>query len=115
MPFSDIDSVQIDEVLDAARRLTGYVARTSADEFEKNELIYDAVCMNLLRIGEGARLLSDTAKAQLPDFPWPDIINLRHRIAHGYSHLRAAVIWETATRNVPQFAQAMTVLRARLD
>ncbi|HZW15848.1 MAG TPA: HepT-like ribonuclease domain-containing protein [Brevundimonas sp.] len=115
MPFSDTDSVQIDEMLDAARRLTGYVAEASADGFEKNELVYDAVCMNLLRIGEGARLLSDMAKAELPDIPWPDIISLRHRIAHGYSHLRATIIWETATRNVPPFAQALAALRTRLD
>lgn len=115
MPFSATDSVHIDEMLDAARRLETHLAHSSASAFLTDEMVYDAVCLNLLRIGEGARLLSEQAKSELPDVPWPDIINLRHRIAHGYSHLKSSVIWETAKTSVPPFARALATLRSRLD
>lgn len=101
-------------MLDVAARLERHLSSTSAESFETDEIAYDAVCMCLIRIGEGARLLSDTAKAELPNMPWPDIVSLRNRIAHGYSHLRGSVIWVTAERSVPPLAQALTELRARL-
>lgn len=101
-------------MLDAADRLERHLALTSAEAFEADAVVYDAVCLCLLRIGEGARLLSDAAKAQLPDVPWPDVVNLRHRIAHGYSHLRAGVIWMTARQSVPTLVGRLADLRARM-
>lgn len=115
MSFDETDSIHLDEMLDAAMRLEGHLEKTTVDAFEADEVVYDAVCLCLMRIGEGARLLSDAAKAQLPDVPWPDVINLRHRIAHGYSHLLGSVIWMTATRNVPALVSALQSLRARMD
>lgn len=114
MPFEETDSIHLDEMLDAAGRLKRHLAQTAAQTFESDALAYDAVCMCLLRIGEGARLLSDAAKAELPGVPWPDVVNLRHRIAHGYSYLRASVIWVTAAESVPALADALTSLRARI-
>lgn len=70
-------------MLDAGHRLGLHVAQSSAERFVPDVQVYDAVCMCLLRIGEGARLLSDDMKARSPDIPWPDVVNLRHRIAHG--------------------------------
>lgn len=115
MPFDETDSIHLDEMLDAATRLKAHLQGTTVEAFEDDALIYDAVCLCLMRIGEGARLLSDAARAQLPDVPWPDVINLRHRIAHGYSHLRGSVIWMTATRSVPALEVALRGLRARMD
>ncbi len=102
-------------MLDAARRLNLYVAQSSADRFVADEVIYDAICMSLLRIGEGARLLSEQAKAEAPEIPWPDVINLRHRIAHGYAHLRASIIWRIAAVSVPSLVPSLQRLRARLS
>lgn len=114
MPFEETDSIHLDEMLDTADRLKRHLVQTSAETFESDALAYDAVRMCLLRIGEGARLLSDAAKAELPDAPWPDVVNLRHRIAHGYSHLRVGVIWVTATESVPMLANALAGLRGRI-
>lgn len=115
MPFKETDSIHLDEILDAARRLDVYVRRSSEARFLEDEVIYDAVCMNLLRIGEGARLLSEEAKAEARGIPWPDVINLRHRIAHGYAHLRASIIWQIAAASVPSMVPALQRLRARLS
>lgn len=102
-------------MLDAAHRLSLHVARSSGTGFASDLQTYDAVCMCLLRIGEGARLLSDDAKARAPDVPWPDVVNLRHRIAHGYSHLTPGVIWRTATVSVPELASQLSAIRDSLS
>lgn len=73
-------------------------------------LVYDAVCMNLLRTGECARFLSDAVKTRLPDIPWPDIVSLRNRVAHSYETLKPAVLWLIASVSLPQLDAALRSL-----
>jgi len=95
------------EVLDAAERVKTYLAPEGRVGFLKQGLVYDAVCLNLLRIGECSRLLSETLKGRLPSIPWPDIVNLRHRVAHSYETLRPDVLWLIASVNVPELDAAL--------
>ena len=43
----------------------------------------DAVALNIQLIGETARRLNEDVKAKAPEIPWPAIVALRNRIAHG--------------------------------
>lgn len=74
-------------------------------------LVYDAVCMNLLRTGECARFLSDAVKARLPDIPWPDIVSLRSRVAHSYETLKPEVLWLIASVSLPELGKGLRSLR----
>ncbi len=67
----------------------------------------DAVCMNLIRIGEGARNLSAAAKAAMRTVPWPRVTSLRHRLAHSYAATDMDVLWDSATVSVPALVQVM--------
>lgn len=49
--------------------------------------------MNLMAIGESALKMSLEARALTPEIDWRDVINLRHRIAHGYDDLSFSIIW----------------------
>ncbi len=94
-------------MLDAAGRIRGYITPEGRTEFLRQGLVYDAVCLNLLRIGECARFLSNDFKAQLPDVPWPDIVNLRNRVAHSYETLRPEVLWLIASADLPDLADRL--------
>lgn len=101
------DSHLVAEITDAAARVRLYLALEGRDGFMQQELIYDAVCMNLLRVGECARFLSSSMKTRLPTIPWPDIINLRNRVAHSYETLRPEVLWLIASVDLPELASAL--------
>lgn len=103
----------LDSMAEAAQRVEGYIAAGQADFLEQS-LTYDAVCMNLLWFGECARLLPPAIKARLPMTPWPDIINLRHRIAHGYDELKPVLLWRIATHDLPTLAEQIAGLRKTL-
>ena len=92
------------EMLDAAQRIAAYIEAGGAPEFLQQTVVYDAVCMNLLRLGECARFLSPEIKSSLPTVPWPDLVNLRNRLAHGYETLKPALLWSIASVNVPNVA-----------
>ena len=106
------DANLIAEILDAAGRVKSYIERDSREGFLRQGLVYDAVCMNLLRIGECARFLSDDVKGRLPSIPWPDIVSLRNRVAHSYETLKPEVLWLIASVSLPALYQALQVLDA---
>jgi uncharacterized protein with HEPN domain len=64
----------------------------------------DAVAMSLLVIGETARRLSEETKRRAPTVPWPAIISLRHRIAHGYETVDHSLIWQVVRQDLPTLA-----------
>jgi uncharacterized protein with HEPN domain len=106
------DANLILEMLDAADRVKSYIGPAGREGFVRQEMVYDAVCMNLLRIGECARFLGDDVKMKLPTIPWPDIVQLRNRVAHGYETLKPEVLWLVASVSVPQLSDALRSLDA---
>jgi len=100
-------------MLDAARRIGRYVEGLSRDQFVTRDMAFDAVCLNLIRIGEAARFLGDDAKAALPTVRWPDVVTMRNRIAHGYKSLEEEIIWRTATESVRDLANAIRAFLGR--
>jgi len=104
LPSEIGDAVQRLELLDAASRIELYLAGGSIEDFVDDLRTVDAVCMNLIRIGEAARRLAPETRAALPDVPWSEVIGNRDRVAHGYAQLRLDQLWLTATRSVPDLA-----------
>ena len=111
----EADSHLIVEMLDAADRVKAYLEPAGEEGFVGRGMVYDAVCMNLLRIGECARFLSDAVKIKLPNIPWPDIVNLRHRVAHSYDMLKPEVLWLVASVSVPELSHALRDLTSLRD
>jgi len=106
----EADAILIAEIRDAASRVKSYIAPEGREGFMCQTLVYDAVCMNLLRTGECARFLSDAVKTRLPDIPWPDIVSLRNRVAHSYETLKPEVLWLIASVSLPELDQALRSL-----
>lgn len=101
------DADLIAEILDAVERVRLYIERDGREGFLRQSLVYDAVCMNLLRIGECARFLSDDVKGRLPNIPWPDIVSLRNRVAHSYETLKPEVLWLIVSVSLPALDVAL--------
>jgi uncharacterized protein with HEPN domain len=74
-------------------------------EFLADLKLRDAVAMSLLVIGETARRLSEETKGRAPAVPWPAIISLRHRIAHGYETVDHQLVWQIVQRDLPGLAR----------
>lgn len=103
----EADANLIAEILDAAGRVQTYIDADGHEGFMRQDLVYDAVCMNLLRVGECARFLGDDVKARLPNIPWPDIVSLRNRVAHSYETLKPDVLWLIASVSLPELSDAL--------
>lgn len=95
------------DILEAIGAIDRYIDR-GRDAFEHDELLQGWFVRNLLIIGEAARALPEDVRTLTPDVPWPNIVGMRNILVHGYFDIDTAVVWETATHNLP-------VLRAAIE
>jgi len=94
--------VRLEDLKQAMARIRQYTAGFTYDEFIKDEKTMDAVLRNLEVIGEAARNVPEELRGKYPDVEWHRMIGLRNIISHEYFGVDMQIIWEVATRNVPE-------------
>ena len=88
-------------------RILAFCNGKNYDDFCANNMLFDAVVMNLLQIGEQARNLDDDFCKRRDDIPWHDIKNVRNRIVHGYDDIDMSIIWQIVTEDLPDLKQRL--------
>ncbi len=74
-----------------------------AAAFKEDMAYHDAVSMNILQIGELANHLSEEYRRLTKEkMPWAAIRAMRNLFAHNYGQMDLAVIWKTATEDIPE-------------
>jgi uncharacterized protein with HEPN domain len=76
-------------------------AKTSQEEFLRDETLQHALSMSLLTIGECASRLSDDFKDRHSQIEWIQIVAVRNIAAHGYWQLDMRQIWQAAEEDIP--------------
>jgi uncharacterized protein with HEPN domain len=84
-----------------SNRIDSYISDHSRESFLADDKTQDAVCMNLLNMGELVKQLSMEFRSEYSDIPWRKIAGLRDMTAHGYDSIQMEDIWTTAKTNVP--------------
>ena len=110
----DRDAALLLEIETAAGHIEGFVSGFDEVSFLADMRTGAAVGMYLIVIGESARGLSVQAQSEAPEIPWPQIIGLRNRIAHGYQSIDRSTIWAIVQSHLPPLrAAARRMLEAR--
>ena len=71
-------------ILIAARRALKYMKGVSRADFEKNEMLQDAVTRPLEIVGEAAGQVSEEYREAHTDIPWHKMTGMRNRLIHEY-------------------------------
>lgn len=79
-----------------------------------NGLVFDAVRMRLLEIGEAVRVLPEDVTAGERQIPWRDVAGLRDRLAHRYFDTDHAIVQDTVLHDLPDLEAAVHRLLSRL-
>ena len=75
-------------------------------------MIQDAVVRNLEIVGEATKRLSPAFRERHPDIPWRAISRMRDRLIHAYFGVDWALVWETASVEVPDLARRIRSMLA---
>ena len=93
--------IHVRDMLDCCTRIEDYTAGLSRDELGHSRVVYDAVLWNLVVLGEAANNVPDVVQQAHTEIPWPNITGTRNRIVHGYGSIRAQIVWEIVSGDIP--------------
>ena len=90
------------DIVEMMGKVEAFVGGMSFDEFARDEKTNFAVLRALEVVGEAAKQVPATVRRRHPDVPWRRMAGMRDRLIHGYFGVDREIIWETATRLVPE-------------
>ncbi len=73
------------------------------EELNKNQIVFDAVMMNFIVIGEAVSRLTEGFTNDNSHIDWNKIKGLRNIIAHDYFGIDAEEIWQIINNVMPEF------------
>jgi uncharacterized protein with HEPN domain len=109
---SRADDERIDDIVEAASEIVAIVD-AGREEWETDRVRQLAVERLLEIIGESARAMTDSGRAQYPEIPWSDVIGLRTVLAHHYHRVDPDQVWTIATKDVPKLLDRLGARRPR--
>ena len=73
-------------------------------------LVFDAVRIRLLEIGEAVKALPAEMLSSQPGIPWSQIARLRDHLAHRYFDTDHAILQATVDNDLPELERALETL-----
>jgi uncharacterized protein with HEPN domain len=53
-------------------------------------------------VGEAVRSISDQLKAMDPDYPWSQVVGMRHILVHDYFGIDLDEVWNVVEKDLPE-------------
>jgi len=91
------DEERLQDILDAIFAIRQHLERGDLSD----GLIFDAVRMRLVEIGEAVKDIDEAILTKERDIPWQSIAGMRDRLAHHYFDTSYAVIQATVQDEIP--------------
>lgn len=79
----------------------------------------DAICMNLIALGEAVKALDKETRGELlPQYPevyWNGVMRMRDKIAHHYFEIDTDVVFRTIEEDIPQMLEVVEKMISDLE
>ncbi len=96
------DRQRLEDILAAIDAIRAHLTRGELSD----SLVFDAVRVRLIEIGEAVKALPADLLANEPDLPWTQIAGMRDRLAHRYFDTSHAIVAATVEHDVPELERA---------
>ena len=101
------------DIRDAARRAIDHITGLSAEVVADNPSLQDGVVRCLILMGEAAKNVPDTIKAEFPEFDWSGMIGLRNVLVHRYQEIDYLQLWTMVNRELEPIIDKLTAYLKR--
>jgi hypothetical protein len=105
----------VDDIVEAIRRIEGYVDGMSFEGFSRDQRTVDAVVRNFEVIGEAAKRVPVRTRRGHPEVPWGIMAGMRDKLIHAYFGVDLKVLWATVKGDVPSLRLSVENLMRELE
>jgi uncharacterized protein with HEPN domain len=99
--------VTLRQILDHAREASAMVQGRDRQALDGNRMLALALVRLLEIIGEAAGRVPSEERGKCPDISWAELVALRNRLIHAYDQVDLDIVWEIATRDLPDLIRAL--------
>lgn len=103
------DDQRLSDILAAADAIADHLQRGDLDD----GLVFDAVRVRLIEVGEAVKAVDAELLAEEPDIPWIDVAGMRDQLAHRYFDAAHSIVRATVTEDLPPLVAAVNRLLNR--
>lgn len=93
-------------LLDVLAALDAIDAHTCRGDLSDG-LVFDAVRVRLIEIGEAVKAVPDEVLATEPDLPWSQIARMRDHLAHRCFDTTHSIVAATVSQDLPELRRAV--------
>lgn len=104
------DRQRLDDLLAAVGAIRRHLERGDLDD----GLVFDAVRVRLIEIGEAVKALPVELLASEPGLPWTQIAGMGDRLAHRYFDTSHTIVRATVSKDLPELEAAARHLTERV-
>ena len=95
------DKSSLIDISNACESIERYIKNKTFNDFEKDEMMQDAVIRKIEILGEASNRISEETKKRFPDLPWDNMRGMRNILIHMYDELDLNIIWDTISKDIP--------------
>ena len=95
------------DMIEFGEKVVAYTEGMDKRAFVGNRLVYDATIRNLELIGEAAGRIPSAVRESHDAIPWREIVAMRNRLAHGYTGVNDATVWQVIENEIPDLLAAV--------
>ena len=105
------DSARLTDIIEAIEAIKQHRTRGDLDD----GLVYDAVRVRLIEIGEAVKGLGADLREREPDVPWKAIARMRDHLAHRYFDTDHAIVQDVIDNELEPLLIAVRSLSERTE
>ncbi len=105
------DGQRLHDILRATDAIASHLTRGTMND----GMVFDAVRVRLIEIGEAVKGIAPELLSQEPTVPWIDVAGMRNHLAHRYFDTEHAVIQATIDYDLPPLIAAVQRLLNSVD
>ncbi len=101
--MSRYNDQRLADILAAAAAIADHMGRGGLDD----GLVFDAVRVRLIEIGEAVKAIDSELLAREPGIPWIDVAGMRNHLAHRYFDTAHSIVQATVSDDLPPLVAAV--------
>lgn len=108
-------SLYFDDILEAISNIREFTSGMEFDTFHSDLKTQHACIRNLEVIGEAAKHIPETIRAEAPEIEGRKVAGLRDILTHEYFGTDVQIVWDVIENKLPDLERAVQTMKARTD